>query len=134
MTIPLRPKDEAEGDIIWVEIVLLAFVGVFFPLFEPYPYIPYDPEVSMPSTRDKTGIAHDIQHPMHVSNPEQTSSLASFLTFVWLDPVIFRAYRVKHLPHDELPPLCDYDEVNNLIKRSYSVCPCTQFTCFELLV
>ena len=58
---------------------------------------------------------------MAVPNPEQTSSIAVFLTYVWLDPTIWHAYRVKHLPHDELPPLCDYDEAKNLIKRAYPV-------------
>lgn len=59
---------------------------------------------------------------MATPNPEQTASIASFLTYVWLDPTIWRAYRVEHLPHDELPPLCDYDEAKNLIKRGYPVC------------
>lgn len=62
-----------------------------------------------------------LQHPMAVPNPEQTASLFSFLTYIWLDPTIWRAYRLPHLPVDELPPLCDYDEMRHLIKRSYPV-------------
>ena len=45
MTFTLRPKDAAEGDVLWVKLGLLAFVGVFLPLLEPYPYTPYDPSV-----------------------------------------------------------------------------------------
>ena len=52
--------------------------------------------------------------------------MASFLTYVWLDPIIWRAHQVPHLPHDELPPICDYDEVKNLIPQSYAV-RCYQF-------
>lgn len=46
MTFTLQPKDGAEGDLLWAKVALLAFVGVFLPLFEPYPYVPYDPAVS----------------------------------------------------------------------------------------
>ena len=46
MTFTLQPKDSFEGNLLWVKIGLLAFVGAFVPLFEPYPYIPYDPMVS----------------------------------------------------------------------------------------
>ena len=58
---------------------------------------------------------------METPNPEQTASIASFLTYTWLDPTVWRAYRVVHLRHDELPPLCDYDEAKNLIERAYPV-------------
>lgn len=58
---------------------------------------------------------------MAVPNPEQTASLFSFFTYIWLEPTVWRAYRLPHLPTSELPPLCDYDEVGNLIKQSYPV-------------
>ena len=44
-----------------------------------------------------------------------------FLTYVFLDPTIWRAYRLPHLPHDQLPPLCDYDEARHLKARAYPV-------------
>lgn len=59
--------------------------------------------------------------PFPIANPEQTASIASFLLFAFLDPVIYKAHRVEHLPHDEFPPLCDYDATKHLIKRGYSV-------------
>lgn len=46
MTFTLRPKDSAEGGLLWVKIGLLVFVGAIEPLFEPYRYIPCDPLVS----------------------------------------------------------------------------------------
>lgn len=65
---------------------------------------------------------------MSVPNPEQTASIASFLTYIWIEPTIWKAYRTPHLPADELPPLCDYDEVKNLIVRGYPVIPPTVST------
>lgn len=47
MTFTLEPKDSAEGDLLWAKIAFLALVGALLPLFEPYPYVPYDPTVSL---------------------------------------------------------------------------------------
>lgn len=58
---------------------------------------------------------------MPVVNPEQTASIISFLSYSFLDPMIWLAYRIPHLSRDQLPPLCDYDRAKNLIKRSYPV-------------
>lgn len=46
MTYTLQPKDKAEGNLLWAKIALASFVGALEPIFEPYPYIPYDPAVS----------------------------------------------------------------------------------------
>lgn len=47
--------------------------------------------------------------------------------YIFLDPIIFQASRVKHLSRDQLPPLADYDSAKNLIKRSFHVsCICWQ--------
>ena len=54
-------------------------------------------------------------------NPEQRASLASEFFYSFLDPTILKAYRGPHLPADELPSLCDYDEAKNLKKRSQPV-------------
>ena len=56
-------------------------------------------------------------------NPEQTAALSSFMFYSFLDPIIWYAYRVPHLKHEELPPLADYDYIKNLVKRSYPVSP-----------
>ena len=58
---------------------------------------------------------------MPVPNPEQTASIALFLFHGYLDPIIWYAWRVPHLKHEELPPLADYDYVKNLAKWSYPV-------------
>lgn len=58
---------------------------------------------------------------MSVPSPEQTASIASFLTYIWIEPTIWKGYRMQHMPASELPPLCDYDEAKNLIARGYPV-------------
>ena len=46
MTYTLRPRDEAEGRILWVKLALTALAGIIVPVFEPYPYIPLNPKVN----------------------------------------------------------------------------------------
>lgn len=48
MTFVLTPKD-GSGGLLWAKVALAIFAGVFEPLFEPYPYVPYDPAVSTKS-------------------------------------------------------------------------------------
>lgn len=42
---------------------------------------------------------------------------------MFLDPVVWRAYRLPHLAQEHLPPLADYDEANYLIDQHYKVSP-----------
>ena len=58
---------------------------------------------------------------MPVPNPEQDAPLISLILFQFLDPLIFKAYKVKHLPYDELPPLADYDYVQLLKEKQFKV-------------
>jgi len=55
-------------------------------------------------------------------NPEQTASLFSLLTFIFLDETIAKGSKVKHLPAEELPPLADYDEGTYLARHGFPVC------------
>ena len=43
------------------------------------------------------------------------------MLYNFLDSIVFKAYRVPHLPISELPPLADYDYGKNLVKRSFKV-------------
>ena len=61
------------------------------------------------------------QDPMPEPNPEQTASIFSMSIYTFLDGIIFKAYRMPHLPWEELPPLADYDYAKNLVKRSFPV-------------
>ena len=58
---------------------------------------------------------------MPVPNPEQDAPLISLVLFQFLDPLIFKAYKVKHLPYDELPPLADYGYVQFLKEKRFEV-------------
>ncbi|KAJ7472355.1 hypothetical protein B0H11DRAFT_1867129 [Mycena galericulata] len=96
------PRDLSDGWLLWAKIVLLGIAAVVLPLVEPRQYIPVDP-----------------LNPMPVPNAEQTASILSLVLYFFLDHVIFTAYRLPSLPHDMLPPLCDYDYAQHLETRSF---------------
>ncbi|KAH9840299.1 uncharacterized protein C8Q71DRAFT_703286 [Rhodofomes roseus] len=100
-TFTLVPMDLEEGALLWAKLSLLTVSGIFVPILIPRWYIPFDPE-----------------NPWPVPSPEQTSSIMSFLLYTWLEPTVRLGSRVKHLTIDMLPPLADYDEAQNLMKRS----------------
>lgn len=62
-----------------------------------------------------------LKVPMEVPNPEQTASLLSLIVYSFLDPIVFLAYTIPHLSHDQLPPLSDYDDAVNLKAHSFPV-------------
>lgn len=59
---------------------------------------------------------------MKVPNPEQTASILSVLLYIFVDPVVFAAYRNSRLGEDELDPLCDSDSAEYLKEISFPVC------------
>ncbi|KAG6885716.1 hypothetical protein C0993_010889 [Termitomyces sp. T159_Od127] len=96
------PLDLSEGPLLWTRIFFLTVTSVVIPLLVPRRYRPVDPD--------------DI---MEVPNPEQTASLLSLVVYSFLDPIVFLAYRIPHLSHDQLPPLSDYDYAAHLKARSF---------------
>ncbi|KAF8671537.1 P-loop containing nucleoside triphosphate hydrolase protein [Rhizoctonia solani] len=84
---------------IWTHISLLGLAAVVIPLCVPRLYIPLDPKNPSPP------------------NPEQTASLISLMTYTYLNPIIFAAYRAPKLEYDQLPPLADYDHAAVLRQR-----------------
>lgn len=62
------------------------------------------------------------QHPLEDVPPELTASIASMATFAYLDPLIYKAYRIPNLPYEQFPPLSDRDFAANLVKQSFKVC------------
>ncbi|KAF9483592.1 multidrug resistance-associated ABC transporter [Pholiota conissans] len=97
-----HPADSEEGSVLIAKIIILAFVAIVIPMFIPRRYVPVDPK-----------------NPMPVPNPEQTASIISFITFTFLDPVIFLGYKVPHLSYDQLPALADYDGAGYLTKKAF---------------
>ncbi|KAF5346100.1 hypothetical protein D9757_014021 [Collybiopsis confluens] len=98
----LTPMDIAEGLVLWIKIAFLAFLALIIPLSIPRVYIPLDPKEPSPEP-----------------TPEQTTSLFSLLTYTFVDPIIFEARRVSHLPYDHLPPLADYDYATALRAKAF---------------
>ncbi|KZT67108.1 multidrug resistance-associated ABC transporter [Daedalea quercina L-15889] len=96
-----EPIDLAEGPLLWARISLLTLSSIVVPMIIPQHYIPFDP-----------------QNPWPNPPPEQTASIAALLLYTWLDPTVKLASRVGHLTIDMLPPLADYDDAQNLMKRS----------------
>ncbi|EJD04272.1 uncharacterized protein FOMMEDRAFT_106872 [Fomitiporia mediterranea MF3/22] len=101
MTYTLRPADIGDK-LLWPKFVLLTLTAIGIPLLIPRPYVPFDPK-----------------DPAKEPNPEQTTPLLSLVLYSFLDPVIFKAYRIPHLPASQFPPLADYDRAKNLRKRSF---------------
>lgn len=100
-TFTLQPADGSEGGIFWAKYALLTIAGVAVPLLVPRQYTPADPE--------------NPWKPI----PEQTACLLSMMLYLWLDPTVYKAYKVPHLPLEELPPLADYDSSSHLVKRTF---------------
>lgn len=70
-------------------------------------------------------VAHyheSSQDPTPEPPPEQTASILSMVLYTFLDPIVFTAYKMPHLPFDLLPPLADYDRAKSLVKRGFPVC------------
>lgn len=117
-----QPKDLDEGVLLWAKVAVLFLTSIIFPLVSPRQYIPIDPAVCHSFRRFHTTNSHIVpQNPTKTPHPEQTSSWLSMILFTWLDPIIFKAYRVPHLPQEELPPLADHDYSRNLQKKSFPV-------------
>ncbi|KAI0711801.1 P-loop containing nucleoside triphosphate hydrolase protein [Cerioporus squamosus] len=102
-TVDRIPVDTAEGPFLWAKLALLTIAGVVIPLTVPREYVPVNPK--------------EILEP----NPEQTASLLSLVTYHFLEPVIWLAYRMPHLPFDMFPPLPDYDHLRNIVGRSFPI-------------
>ncbi|KAE9396473.1 hypothetical protein BT96DRAFT_996727 [Gymnopus androsaceus JB14] len=101
-TFDLTPLDIEEGWFIWVKIALLFILAIVIPLAIPRRYIPHNPKEPSPNPA-----------------PEQTASLFSLVFYFFLDPIVFEARTVSHLPYDHLPPLADYDYAKNLRLRAF---------------
>ncbi|KAJ7156234.1 hypothetical protein C8R46DRAFT_429362 [Mycena filopes] len=101
-TTTLAPMDLWEGQLLRPKVAVLFAVSVILPLAIPRQYTPLD-----------------AKNPAPLPNPEQTASILSSVLYFWLDPIIYLAYRMPHLPFEELPPLCDYDRAQDLKTRAF---------------
>ncbi|KAH7918845.1 hypothetical protein BV22DRAFT_1100101 [Leucogyrophana mollusca] len=102
MTFTKHPKDLREGCLLWVKVSVLAMTGVVFPMVSPRQYIPCDPA-----------------NPADTPHPEQTASWLSMVLFIWEDSIVYLAYQMPHLSHEQLPPMSDDDRSRYLIKKAF---------------
>ncbi|KIM54250.1 hypothetical protein SCLCIDRAFT_1222221 [Scleroderma citrinum Foug A] len=102
LTFTQEPEDLREGRLLWIKVSILALISIVLPLLCPTQYIPVDPA-----------------NPSECPHPEQTASWLLFSLYIWLDPIVFKAQKVSHLSHDQLPRLADYDHSRNLTRRSF---------------
>ncbi|KAH7922933.1 hypothetical protein BV22DRAFT_1197033 [Leucogyrophana mollusca] len=102
VTFTKDPKDLHEGYLLWAKVSVLALISVVFPMVSPRQYIPCDPA-----------------DPADTPHPEQTASWLSMLLFIWEDPIVYLAYKMPHLSHEQLPPMSDDDRSRNLIKKAF---------------
>ncbi|KAI1790046.1 P-loop containing nucleoside triphosphate hydrolase protein [Ganoderma leucocontextum] len=93
-TYDLTPIDGPEGSLLWVKIGLLTLAAIVLPLISPR----------------QTGDPH--------ARPEQRASIFSLVTYGWLDSLIWRAHHLRHLPFDDLPPLAEYNSIQQLVQDS----------------
>ncbi|KAH9886265.1 P-loop containing nucleoside triphosphate hydrolase protein [Cubamyces lactineus] len=100
-TIYLAPEDAPEGVVMWIKLGLLSLSGVIVPLLSPRKYVPIDPKAP-------------TEPP-----PEQTACILSGLFYVYLEPLIWLAWKLPRLTYDVLPPLADYDQLKNLVGRAF---------------
>ena len=55
------------------------------------------------------------------ASPEQIAPAWSLLTYTFMSPIVWIAYKMPHLPFDLLPPLSDFDHLRNLVGDSFPV-------------
>ncbi|KZP16764.1 P-loop containing nucleoside triphosphate hydrolase protein [Athelia psychrophila] len=101
-TFTKHPVDHSEGWILWAKAGVLFIISIVVPLFMPRQYTPVDPA-----------------EPSLEPAPEQTASIISLALWFFLDPIVFQAYRIPHLSHDQLPPIADYDRAKYLVKTGF---------------
>ena len=58
---------------------------------------------------------------MKVPNPEQTASILSLVSYSFLDPLVFEAYKVPHLSHERLSTIADYDRTEHVREKAFPV-------------
>ncbi|CED83676.1 Multidrug resistance-associated protein/mitoxantrone resistance protein, ABC superfamily [Phaffia rhodozyma] len=95
LTFTVDSKDNLSA-LMWIRLATIALLAIFAPIFTPRTFIPLSPSNPTPPT------------------PEQTSSIFSVLFFVFLDPIIFKTWKLPSLPYEDLPRLADIDQAQHL--------------------
>ncbi|CAK5274929.1 unnamed protein product [Mycena citricolor] len=97
------PLDRTDGQILWIRLALLFITATLIPAFTPREYFPLHPE---------------SENPTENVNPEETASLAVFLSWSFLDRIVFRANRDQSFEEADLDPLCEADRAEFVTEKS----------------
>lgn len=89
LTFTLIPTD-LDNPITWARVSLLTFVAVVIPMIRPRTYVPADPNHPTPTDQ---------------INPEQTASWLSLLSYEFMTPLVWKAWKVSSLPYHDLVSL-----------------------------
>ncbi|KAF9078002.1 hypothetical protein BDP27DRAFT_1207896 [Rhodocollybia butyracea] len=101
--------------LLWAKIVVLFLTSVVIPLVSPRVWIPVNlSEITADANKLETKLTY------LTPNPEQLASPFSLLLFNFLNNVVWKAYRVEHLPAKELPHLADIDHVGWVKQKWFS--------------
>jgi hypothetical protein len=113
------PADGGEGWLLWAKVAFAGVAAIIVPVCEPFPYIPLDPKVRAMSTNVESGILRRTQNSQSVAAPSQTAPLIGFVTYSFLEPLLWEAYRTGHLGANRVPPLIDTDRTSVVKERSF---------------
>jgi hypothetical protein len=121
LTFTLDPADGQEGLLLWAKIAVAAVAGILVPMFEPYVYVPLDPSVSFLSClkHKERILTSQTQNPQKTPNSEQTASLVQYLTFSFMNGVIYGSQKVEHLSLNMLEPQLDTDNMSALKPKAF---------------
>jgi hypothetical protein len=64
-------------------------------------------------------VLRRTQDPQSIAAPSQTAPLISFVTYSFLEPLLWEAYRTGHLGADRVPPLIDTDRTSVVKESSF---------------
>lgn len=100
------PSPHFTGVIGWARFGLLGVAGALIPLLVPHPLL-------------RTLNENESMDQITNLNSEEIASYASRLTFSYLNPIIWKAFRVPHLGVDQLPPLLEKDSARYLAEKAF---------------
>jgi hypothetical protein len=64
-------------------------------------------------------VLRRTQNPQSAAAPSQTAPLIGFVTYSFLEPLLWEAHRTGHLGADRVPPLIDTDRTSVVKERSF---------------
>lgn len=96
--LPPSPFDPPAEPTTWIRVALLTFSGFIIPAVMPRPFRPSTPDAE--------------------PSKEEVASILSSLTYSYLDPMVWYAYRVPGVTIKDMPPIPERGKVDAVSKRA----------------